>query len=223
MKRLAITFIIAFATVTMSAQRFYAPNLTIGAKAGVALSEMSFSPSVKQSFRPGITMGVTARYTEEKYFGIIAELLFTQKGWNENFEGAPYQYGRTLNYIEMPILTHIFFGSRRIKGFFNLGPQIGYMLSDKISTNLTPWQDLPEVVSPRQTDQMWMDVQNRFDYGICGGIGGEYRLTPKQSILLEGRFYFGLGNIFHDGKADTFSASRSMTIQVTAAYLFRVI
>ena len=153
-------------------------------------------------------MGVTARYTEEKYFGIIAELLFTQKGWNENFEGAPYQYGRTLNYIEMPILTHIFFGSRRIKGFFNLGPQIGYMLSDKISTNLTPWQDLPEVVSPRQTDQMWMDVQNRFDYGICGGIG---------------RFYFGLGNIFHDGKADTFSASRSMTIQVTAAYLFRVI
>ncbi|MBO7382721.1 MAG: PorT family protein, partial [Muribaculaceae bacterium] len=59
--------------------------------------------------------------------------------------------------------------------------------------------------------------------GICGGIGGEYRLTPKQSILLEGRFYFGLGNIFHDGKADTFSASRSMTIQVTAAYLFRVI
>lgn len=207
----------------MSAQRFYAPNLTIGAKAGVALSEMSFSPSVKQSFRPGVTMGVTARYTEEKHFGIIAELLFTQKGWNENFEGAPYQYGRTLNYIEMPILTHIFFGSRRIKGFFNLGPQIGYMLSDKISTNLTPWQDLPEVVSPRQTDQMWMDVQNRFDYGICGGIGGEYRLTPKQSILLEGRFYFGLGNIFHDGKADTFSASRSMTIQVTAAYLFRVI
>lgn len=223
MKRLAITFIIAFAAVTMSAQRFYAPNLTIGAKAGVALSEMSFSPSVKQSFRPGVTMGVTARYTEEKHFGIIAELLFTQKGWNENFEGAPYQYGRTLNYIEMPILTHIFFGSRRIKGFFNLGPQIGYMLSDKISTNLTPWQDLPEVVSPRQTDQMWMDVQNRFDYGICGGIGGEYRLTPKQSILLEGRFYFGLGNIFHDGKADTFSASRSMTIQVTAAYLFRVI
>lgn len=222
MKRLFVLIMLAASVATISAQRFFAPNFTVGVKAGASLSRMSFSPSVKQSFRPGVTVGVTARYTEENHFGLIAELLFSQKGWNENFEGAPYQYGRTLNYIELPILTHIFFGSRRAKGFVNLGPQVGYLLSDKISTSLTPWQDLPQVVSPRTTDQMWMNVEKRFDYGICGGLGGEYRLTPKQSILIEARFYFGLGNIYPAGKADTFSASRSISIQASAAYLFRV-
>ena len=223
MKRLA-TLLIALSVVSaVTAQRYYSPNLTIGVKAVGSFSRMSFSPSVKQSFRPGFTIGVTARYTEEKHFGLIAELSLTQKGWNENFEGAPYQYGRTLTYIEMPLLTHIFFGSKRMKGFFNLGPQIGYMISDKKSTNLTPGQDMPDLVRPRQTEQLWMDVSRKFDYGITAGIGGEYRITPKQSVMLEGRFYFGLGNIYPAGKADPFSASRSMSIQASVAYLFRVI
>ena len=223
MKRIASLLIALAVCAAISAQHRYSPNLTLGAKGGLALSEMSFSPSVRQTFRPGFTLGFVARYTEEKHFGVIAELLLSQKGWNENFDGAPYRYGRTLTYVELPILTHIFFGSKRMKGFFNLGPQIGYMISDKKSTNLTPDQDLTELVSSRPTEHMWMDVSHKFDYGITAGLGGEFRLTPKQSVMLEGRFYFGLGNIFPDGKSDAYSASRSLSIQVAASYLFRVI
>ena len=49
------------------AQREYSPNFSIGVRGGATLSSMSFTPEVHQSMIQGITMGVTARYTEEKF------------------------------------------------------------------------------------------------------------------------------------------------------------
>ena len=40
--------------------------------------------------------------------------------------------------------------------------------------------------------------------------------------MLEGRFYYGLGNIFHSAKKDVFSASRGMSIELTLGYMIRV-
>ena len=64
-----------------NAQREYSPNLSIGARAGVTLSSMSFTPEVHQSMIQGKTFGITARYTEERFFGLIAEVNLTQRGW----------------------------------------------------------------------------------------------------------------------------------------------
>ena len=72
----------------------------------------------------GYTGGVSVRYIEEKFFGLIAEINFTQCGWNETFEEDPYTYTHTLNYVTIPFLTHFFFGNRVVRGFVNAGPQI---------------------------------------------------------------------------------------------------
>ena len=65
-------------------------------------------------------------------------------------------------------------------------------------------------------------IKNKLDYGIAGGIGIEFYLSPRNSVTLEGRYYFGLGNIFPSAKADTFSASRNTSIEVTVGYNFRL-
>lgn len=205
------------------AETHYVPHIAIGGHAGMAVSKMSFSPSIPQSWHSGMTMGVSATYAEEKLVGILAELNFTQRGWKETFDDAKLQYSRTLNYIEVPIMTHITFGGPRMKALINLGPQFGYMISDTKSASFDlsdPYQD--GVPATRRTEQMTAPVKNRFDYGIAVGVGGEYYLMPRQSVFLEARFYYGLGNIFPSSKADTFSASRGMSLALTMGYRFRL-
>ena len=72
-----------------------------------------------------------------KNLGLQAELNFIQHGWDEKFEDQPqYKYSRTINYFELPILTHIYFGSKRFRVFVNLGPKIGYAFGEKTDENL---------------------------------------------------------------------------------------
>ena len=208
-----------------SAQTHYVPHISIGGKAGLSMSRLDISPSVPQSWLMASTGAVTFRYTEEKLFGLVVELGWAQRGWKENFEEAPMRYSRTLTYINLPVMTQIIFGSRRVKCFINLGPELGYMLSSSISANfdynnLSSVTDWPE--RPRQREQLAMPVQNKFDYGIAGGAGVEFYLKPRHSVTLEARYYFGLGNIFHSSKADTFSASRCTSIEITLGYNFRL-
>lgn len=188
------------------------------------MGEMSFSPSVKQSWNIGSHGAITFRYSEEKIFGIIAEFGWVQRGWKENFEEHPFSYSRSLTYINLPILTHIYFGSRRFKGFVNLGPQFAYMIGSKIKSDFdyAHTNTVPNFPANRQTEQLWAEVKNKFDYGICAGIGCEFYFRPKHSVVMEGRFYYGLGNIFPASKADTFSASRNMSIEISLGYNFRI-
>ena len=65
-------------------------------------------------------------------------------------------------------------------------------------------------------------MKNKFDYGILAGVGVELILKKKHSIMLEGRYYYGLGNIFPAKKKDEFSASRNTTIEISLGYMFRV-
>ena len=66
----------------------------------------------------GFNGGATIRWNTEPNLGIQAELNFTQHGWEEKFEEKPqYKYSRTVNYMELPFLTHIHFGSKRVRVF----------------------------------------------------------------------------------------------------------
>lgn len=224
MRRVAF-FLTAIAALLATAQTHYEGQISVGAKGGVSLSRVNFNPSVEQIMLPGMTAGVMFRYIEEKNFGLIAELNMTQRGWKEKFEESDYNYRHRFTYLELPIMTHIYFGNRRVKGFFNLGPEINVMLGDGIKSNFA-YQDAADmeyfINDTRHIEQMTMDIKNRFDYGICGGAGMEINLNSKHSLLLEGRFYYGLTDIFPNHKTDIFSSSNSMTVTVTLGYFYRL-
>ena len=50
----------------------------------------------------------------------------------------------------------------------------------------------------------------------------ELNLNAKHSLLLEGRFYYGLTDVFANHKTDVFSSSNSMTISVTLGYFYHI-
>lgn len=219
-------FLIAALIVLLtSAQTHYEGTIAVGGKAGTTLSRVNFNPTVQQTMLPGMTVGAMFRYIEEKNFALVAELNVTQRGWKEVFDESNYNYSHRLTYLELPIMTHIFFGSQRVKGFFNLGPEINVMLGDGIKSNFS-YQDASNmdyfIDDNRHIEQMTLKVKNKLDYGICGGVGMELNLNPKHSLLLEGRFYYGLTDVFPNHKTDIFSSSNSMTVTVTLGYFYRL-
>lgn len=224
-KALVVSVLALLVALPASAQAHYVPHISVGVRGGVTMAKQDISPSVPQGWKLGSTGAVQIRYAEERHVGVIAELGWVQRGWKEDFEESPLQYSRTLTFINLPILTHISFGGKRFKAIINLGPEFCYMIGESKSANfdynnLESVTDWPE--RQRHTEQLAMDVKNKFDYGITAGVGCEYYLSPRRSITLEARYYFGLGNVFPSSKADTFSASRSTSIEISVGYNFRL-
>ncbi|MDE6503856.1 MAG: PorT family protein [Muribaculaceae bacterium] len=222
--RLLLSLVIALATCTPVAAEHYKPHISVGAHGGATMSMMAFSPGIKQSFSQGLTMGASFTYAEERHVGLRAELNLVQRGWAENYEDLPFQYSRKFTYISVPMLTHIFFGSRKLKCIFNLGPEVSYMIGKSISSNFD-YRNIGSVEgypSARHTDQLTLDVANRFDYGITAGAGAEYVINRRNSIQLEIRYYFGIGNVFPSQRTDTFHGSRCMDLALTLGYKFRL-
>lgn len=210
-------------SISTSAQTHYTANIAIGGRVGADISKVFFNPSVKQIFKPGAFAGVTFRYIEESHFGLIAEFNFIERGWKENFEGAPYSYERTIDYLQIPVLAHIYFG-RRGRFFLNLGPEIGFRISnkEKCNFNTKDVSHLGDFPKYHNTLQYSETVTQKIDYGINAGLGGEYNLSRRNSINLEVRFYYGLGNLFGSSKKDNFNASNSMALQFSLGYWFRI-
>lgn len=205
------------------AQTHYSSNVSIGVKGGGDISRMFFNPSVKQGMKPGFMAGVMFRYIEESHFGLIAELNFIQRGWKENFEGEPFSYERTLDYIQLPVLAHIYFG-RRGRFFANVGPEIGLRISDSYKSNfdVTNTANISGFPKYHNVMQYSEPIKQRIDYGICAGFGGEFSINRRNALNIEARFYYGLGNLFSSARKDYFNASNSMAVEFTVGYWFRI-
>ena len=65
-----------------------------------------------------------------------------------------------------------------------------------------------------------MNVEHKFDYGIAVGLGVAYAISTAAHFMLEGRYYYGLGNIYGDSKRDYFASSNYQTISIRLTYLF---
>lgn len=232
MKKIRLIVLLAmsfFAIMPMMAQLGeIRNNLAVGVNGGLNMSQVDFSPSIKQKSQNGMSMGVTARYISEKYFnmlcGIQVELNYSQRGWNENIEdGSENTYSRTMNYLEVPMLAHLAFGKdaldRGVRFFLNLGPQFAFFLNEKenMSENWNPAYRPNGVV--QQYGKM---VENKFDYGIVGGAGLELS-TGIGHFLLEGRYYLGLSDFYKSTKKDEFGRSGHSFIGVRLTYLYDII
>lgn len=216
--------LVQVALTNADAQTHYNSNVQLGVKGGADLSLMFFNPSVSQDMKPGMLAGVMVRYVEEAHFGIIAECNFVQRGWKEKFADNPsLRYSRTVSYIEIPVLAHMYFG-RRGRFFANLGPQIGFRISDKVSSNFdyahaSAVEGFPHT---HRTIQYTEPVKQKLDYGICIGLGGEFSVHPRHALSVEARFYYGLGNLFGASRKDNFNGSNSMYLAFSLGYWLRI-
>ena len=227
MKRLFTLLTIALIAGSLAAQvGELRNNLAVGFNAGYNLSSVDFSPTIKQGLQPGYAGGLTLRYTSEKYFSLICaaqlELNFAQRGWNETIDdGTNNTYSRTTNYIEIPFFAHLGWGEeeRGMQFFVNAGPQIGLFLNDAEHYGFTQEDPWNTNWRPNNIIQQYgKAVENRLEYGIAGGLGMELK-SAIGNFLIEGRYFFGLSDMFGNSKADPFGRSANTTITAKVTYL----
>lgn len=231
MRRLSLILISCIVSIKMMGQvGELRDNVSIGFNAGYNLSSVDFSPTIKQGLQPGYTGGATLRYTTEKYFALICaaqlEVNFAQRGWNETIDdGSGNTYRRTTNYIEIPFFAHLGWGKeeRGFQFFINAGPQIGLYLSDDEFYGFTqekPWD--PSNRPNNMTAQYGKEIENTLEYGIAGGAGIELK-TGIGNFIVEGRYFFGLSDMFGNSKADPFGRSANTTITAKVTYLIDIL
>jgi hypothetical protein len=181
-------------------------ELSLGVSSGVTGSNVSFMPTIKQNYIWSYNGGITVRFISEKHFGLQGEINYSPRGWKENTENDS-TYLRKLNYIELPLLTHLYFG-KKFRFIVNLGPKVAYLMSEKTSSNFIP-----------DNKKEYKNIAHKFDYGLCGGGGFEFR-AGSFNYIIEGRYNFSLADLFSNGRQDDFmrSAHRNITINVVVLY-----
>ncbi len=203
-------------------------DLAVGVTGGYLLNRTSFDPTVKKTWKGGETFGVTVRYTCEKYFSAIcaiqAELNYANMGWKEDIdpEYSTDTYYRDMRYFQLPIFARLSWG-REHKGFlfgFMIGPQLGYCFNETEHYS-DPWAGSPR--PNNVTYQYGKEVERRFEYGLTGGISLEIGTKRAGRFLVEGRYFYGLSDIFNNSKKDPFGRSANGAIIIKAGYLFDVI
>ena len=192
-KLLSIFFILAFFSIGAFGQ------FSIGLQGGSNLSQMDFTNNPEYRFTEinyaqGFIGGVVVQFLGEKHAGVQFELNYTQRGWIEKdtTQQQNIKYQTKMDYLEIPILTHINIGGGNFRGLFNLGPYLAYALNKK--TTVTD-----ENTGSSETIEHTFnsDVDNRIDYGLLVGGGFEYRLK-RSKISTEVRYTIGLGDINKD-------------------------
>jgi hypothetical protein len=230
----------------------YRTDFALGVNGGYVMSSVGFVPEVPQKQLGGITGGISMRYTCEKYFSsicaIVAEVNYTQAGWREDIldrddqpvalhsDGSQtLRFERQVSYIQVPVMARMGWGRERrgFQFFAQIGPQVGFYLSDRSTTNFDVRQAAFNPASPdyryggiRASNVVAQDslpIQNKFDYGVAGGAGIEFSHPRLGHFLLEGRYYYGLGNLFGNSKSDVFGKSNFGQIVIKATWLFDII
>ncbi len=207
----------------------YKPHFMFGATGGVNLSNMIFTPNVQQGLKVGYDAGIILRYDVGHVYdlpnvtaGVWVEVDYSERGWNEKpkdlaekYQKMDLSYTRTLRFVNLPILTHLMFGADAFKITVDLGPHFGYLIGES-SKSTFPEGNIPGVV----IKQHEMPVENKFAWGVGGGIGVEYHFDRW---LIGGRasYVYGLGEIYGNSRSDYFGKSSEQIVATKLYALFK--
>jgi hypothetical protein len=238
MYKIIIGFLFIFSTFAMSAQQNnFLHEVAIGVNGGANLYKVSFKYNNRAmdqelgnvGMSMGVKSGISVRYISMKHFGVQLEANFMQGGWNEKFKSNKNVYNvnfsdvkisRRLNYIEIPLLAHIYFG-RKLRFFVNLGPKLGFLTTyGKLESNLSSNQfGVFKLNDPRIHDEN--NEHSKLDYGLSGGGGLDLQIGRLHTVI-EARYTYGFGDVYSNSKSDIYQRSNNQDIAITIAFLLPV-
>jgi hypothetical protein len=208
-------------------------NIAIGVNSGVNFNAMFFNPTISQKRLITPSAGLSARITSEKYFNLLCalqiELNYSRLGWREDVLDQysmplPDKYKRCMDYLQLPFLARLSWG-KELNGpmiYLIAGPQIGFCFNEMEKKSET-WTEVNGVPSRPNGmyEQYGKPIDRKFDYGITAGLGLELN-TKIGHFMIDGRYYFGLSDIFDNGKKDLFARSAHGTIIAKVSYMFDI-
>jgi hypothetical protein len=181
----------------ISFAHFAPAQVLFGIKQGLNISTINYVPRfdqdlIKLKYVKGYSGGLIFQYFSEKHLGLQVELLFSQKGFLTEYDTINNtQYGRNINYLSLPLLTHFYLSKGKVSPFILLGMfgSIALNSSETLTDSLT--SVTKKYVYMRERD-------NRGEYGLTLGAGfkgnfnfGTIQLDASYSLTLNSLYKWG--------------------------------
>ncbi|MGB9906979.1 MAG: porin family protein [Candidatus Saccharicenans sp.] len=140
---------------------------------------------------------------------------------------ADFQNETILDYLEIPVMLELVTGQSP-QFFIEAGIYAGYRVRAKTVTSGTSLIYLdsagsipidPSLQVPFDAETDVSQEINRWNYGLCGGLGLKVPVGSGQ-VLLGGRFNYGLANI--QSHPEITGKNRSGGLMLTLGYIFRL-
>jgi hypothetical protein len=193
----------------MAQTDMFKPVSSFGVRQGGNISFVDFSPTVSEGLMYGYNGGLVYRYVNENLFALQVELNFSQKGWVEDFDTISNSYNRKLNYIELPFMTQIYLGKRKINYYLNLGTSFAYLISEKESSLIENENYTREYFNT--------PIDNKFDFSVVAELGVRYD-SGLGSFNLGARYYYSVTSIYKFDADNTYEISRNQVINIALTY-----
>ncbi len=213
-----VAFLLLLCSTLSLAQRSnYPKSIWVGLSGGMQLSRYQFVPTVQQNQHLGTHFGALTRIDLEKGASIEIGLNYVQTGWTERFDEdtTGKAYRRDINYLEMPILSHLYLENKLARVFVNAGPFIGYYLGDNSSIQGTGF-------SEQQQTRHALPIKNKIAWGLTGGPGVSIKLGNRHRIELEGRIQYDFQDIWSTRREDPYGGSAELRFGASLRYLFKL-
>ena len=199
MKILRIILILSFSCLFFKghAQHY------IGVSGGAGLGSVRMFPHTETGGIWGLgSGGFSYKYHGGmKYVGGIgSDLIFLQQGYTEeipdySIEDTTRTFNRKVNSLMLPIFwqphINLFNGNMRV--FINLGVAFSYNINSTFEVESEQNGFIASGEYP-----MLLVRDNRWGYGLCGGVGFNVVLAGRFEIGAEGRYYYGYNDVLRN-------------------------
>ncbi len=205
---LAILFVVGLGFTSM------AQGISVGPRVGATFAKVKFSSdegSMEFKNTTGFQVGAVVNYNINEMFSIQPELLLVQKGFKVGDNDEDGSMSVKYNYLEVPILAKVSFGTEAFRGFATAGPTLGYLTGGKY---------IYEFDGEKETEDIeFEDEDRRFEAGMSIGVGAAYKVGAGE-LNLDVRYGFGLTSL-NDSDADADEATaKNRVFGVSLAYIF---
>lgn len=178
-----------------------------------------------RTFPLGYMGGVVIAWQEQPNAGLRGEITYVRKGWGErindpNFERIDTTYTTALDYVEVPIMAHLYLG-QRLRYFLNAGIYTGFLINSNESASISGQGtvNLPDSVANRLLIRYEPDRDRKFDFGITGGLGLAYA-SKIGTFQAEARIAFGLRSVRAINLEPIPRSILNFNLQYTVTYLY---
>jgi hypothetical protein len=217
MKRILILITIAISAKVMG------QDASAGPKVGVNISSLSNTGNSKSL--TGINAGGFFIYSIAEHFGVSGDVLYSGEGAKftsvtaEGSDAISVESKLRLNYIRVPLLANIFFGSLgdKLRPKISLGPSLGFLtgVSNMLTTTTTS-AGMVTAISSKSTDKSGF---SSFDFSALVGAGLNYKVGDRTWLNLDARYSIGASDI-HDVKVDNESQVKNNVFSVAVGLAF---
>ncbi|MDR0365003.1 MAG: PorT family protein [Bacteroidales bacterium] len=204
MRRYFLLFMIIISLSLSALGQTEKNKLYIGVAPGITINKLYSSTGYRKDTNykneSGFSFAIPLRYEFFHWLAVQADPGLISKNYkivhNAYLDGNTYNiYNNAFinKYLQLPVMAHLSIGGQKLRIFLNAGGFIGYQVGARL-------EGVNIIIAYYRYDEKYefdSRKDNRFEYGILGGLGVKYN-TKSWTLFAEGRFHYGLSDLQKD-------------------------